>query len=150
MNTCILPDECPANTTHMGRCDGNSDLDTSYCLPNEVWCDDESCWGPDNKYSDSWEYSAAKGSLLTCADAFTFQNSNYPDRSHKNPNPDAYRYPGHGCRQGIKYCGVSDYNEVGKNSYQNPDGKDEFHKITHWLWPDTFQRHCVLKPELKG
>ena len=147
MNTCILPGECPPNTTYMGRCNGNTEEDTSYCLPNEIWCDDTSCWGPTNRYSDSWINSSSKGSLISCSDAYTGQNNGYPDRSNKRPNPDALKYPDQiGCRQGVGWCGVSNSNKVGQNRYQDPSGGPAYHKISHWLWPDTFQRHCVLKP----
>jgi hypothetical protein len=62
------------------------------------------------------------------------------------PNPDEWRYPDQiSCRQGVGWCGVSN-NKVGQNRYQDPPGGPAYHKISHWLWPDTFQRHCVLKP----
>ena len=147
INTCILPGECPSNTTYMGRCSGNTEEDTSYCLPNEVWCHDTYCWGPNNRYSDSWIASEAKSSLLTCDNALTGRNEGYPDRSKKNPNPDNWKYPPDGvqCRQGLGWCGTKNDDYVGRNRYQDPPGGSEYHKITHWLWPDTFQRHCVLK-----
>jgi hypothetical protein len=100
-------------------------------------------------YSNDWFFSNAKSDVLSCNNALVGQNVAYPDRSNKNPNPDKWRYPDSGCRQGIGWCGVSSSNAVGQNSYQDPPGGTEYHKITHWLWPDTFQRHCVLKPELK-
>jgi hypothetical protein len=122
MNTCILPGECPPNTTYMGR----------------------------YRYSDSWINSSSKGSLISCSDAYTGQNNGYPDRSNKRPNPDAWRYPDQiGCRQGVMWCGASN-SKVGQHSYQDPPGGPAYNKISHWLWPDTFQRHCVLKPGLKG
>jgi len=144
MNTCLLPGDCPANTTLMGRCNGNTILDTSYCAPNEIWCDNEDCWGPTNIHSDSWFYSSNKDDLISCDDAEVSQNMAYPDRRAKNPN--LWRMEGSGCRQGWGYCGASSSNMVNKNKYMNPSGVKDYNKVSNMLWSDTYQTHCVLKP----
>ena len=146
VNTCLLPGDCGANTTLMERCNGTSDLDSSYCAPNEIWCDNSGCWGPNNSYSNNWFFSNAKSDVISCDNAQVSQNMAYPDRSAKNAN--LSRIESSGCRQGWGYCGASSSNLVAQGKYMNPSGGPEYHKITHWLWPDTYQSHCVLRPNL--
>jgi hypothetical protein len=146
MNTCLLPGDCLANTTLMDRCNGKKSLDSSYCAPNEIWCDNSDCWGPNNTYSGNWIFSNKKSDVISCANARVSQNMAYPDRTAKNAN--LARMEGSGCRQGWGWCGASSGNAVAQGKYTNPPGGAEYHKITHWLWPDTFQSHCVLKPNL--
>ena len=145
MNTCLLPGDCPANTTLMDRCNGTKSLDSSYCAPNEIWCDNSDCWGPNNTYSGNWIFSNKKSDVISCANAQVSQNMAYPDRTAKNAN--LARMEGSGCRQGWGWCGASSGNAVAQGKYTNPPGGAEYHKITHWLWPDTFQSHCVFKRE---
>lgn len=141
VNTCLKPGECPPNTTLMGRCDGTTEKDTSYCAPNQIWCDNDSCWGPTNDAKDSWYYSDAKDSLITCDNATISQNLAYPpNRGGKLNKPKESH-----CRV-LGWCGPSDRDMVARGKYKDPTS-DKFNKVNNTFWADTYQRRCVLKPE---